>query len=201
MMATNDLEHVSFEVPVGQGLLIGNTLRQFAMRGAPTWQIAAYKVGTRQGSYGISGNVGFSCNDLFKGVLVCEDDGEVGAAKIVRFTLDGNRYKSEEGGSTKYIENLGNIGLQSMQVCLVYASGTRTMEQNHEVAKRIFTVDDGGFIAVSSRHTKAITFKFEVKPVSAIKESLFIEATAGVISDARDAAIIALRDLVPTDSN
>lgn len=200
-MTASDLERVSYEVPINQGLLIGNTLRQFAMRGAPTWQIAAYKVGSRQGSYGISGNVGFSCNDLFNGVLICEDDGEVGAAKTVRFTLDGDRYKAEEGGTTKYIENLGNIGLPSMQVCLVYASGARTVEQNREVAKRIFTTDDGGFVAVSSRHTKTLTFRFEVKPLSTMKETLIITATSGVISDARDAAIIALRDLVSTDGN
>lgn len=190
-----DLETVSFEVPVNTGYLIGNTLRQFAMRGAPTWQIAAYKLGSRDGSYGISGNVGFSSNDLFKGVLVCDDDGEVGAAKSVRFVLDGNRYKSEDGGSVKYIENLGNIGLPSMQVCLVYASGTRTTEQNYEVAKRILATDDGGFVAVSSRHTATITFSYEVTPLSTAKETLSIKATSGVISDARDAAIMALRDL------
>ena len=199
-MSMNDLEQVSYEVPIHQGYLIGNTLHQFAMRGAPTWQIAAYKLGARQGSYGISGNIGFSCNDLFKGILICDDDGEVGAAKAVRFTLDGDRYKSEEGGKTKYIENLGNIGLQSMQVCLVYASGTRTLAQNHEVAKRIFTTDDGGFFAVSSRHTKTITFQFEVKPLSAVKETLIITATSGVISDAHEAAKIALRDLAPRGS-
>lgn len=194
-MSAKELETRQFEVPIDTGYLIGNTLRQFAMRGAPTWQVAAYKVGSREGSFGIAGNVGFSCNDLFRGILLCEDDGVVGDSKNVRFTLDGDRYRADGEKGPMYIEQLGNLGLHSMQVCLVYASGTRTVEQNYETAKRIFGKDDSGFFAVSSRHVNAVAFRYEVIPKSLSKETLSITATSSVISDALESAQMILRNM------
>ncbi len=194
-MSEKGLEELRYEVPKDMGYLIGNTLRQFAMRGSPTWQVAAYKVGSREGSFGISGNVGFSCNDLFNGVLLCTDDGTVGEAKSVRFTLDGDRYAAQGQSGPMYIEKLGNIGLSSLQACLVYATGTHTAAENFETAKRIFGKDDAGFIAVPSRHTKAIIFRYEVIPKSMTLDTLSITATSGVISGALESAQMILRDM------
>ena len=196
-MSTKDLEQTRFLVPVDTGHLIGNTLRQFAMRGTHTWQVAAYKLGAREGSFGFSSDLSFSCIDLFKGTLVCTDVGTAGAEKSCKFELSGDRYVANGTSGPMYIENLGNLGIASMQVCLVCASGSRTAEQNYESAKRIFGKEDEDFYAVPSRHTAAITYRYVVTPRDFSTEELSITATAGVVSAAREAAMMVLRDLQP----
>ena len=196
-MSARDVERVKFTVPVDTGHLIGNTLRQFAMRGAHTWQVAAYKVGAKEGSFGFSGGASFSCLDLFDGTLVCSDAGTPGSERLCRFELSGDRYVANGTSGPMYIENLGKLGVMSMQVCLVYASGSRTAEQNYEVAKRIFGKDDEDFYSVPSRHTAAITFRYEVTPRDFNTEELCITATTGAVSTAPDSARMVLRDLQP----
>lgn len=197
-MSTKDLELVTFVVSSDMGHLIGNTLRQFAMRGTHSWQVAAYKVGAREGSFGFSSGLSFSCLDLLQGKLICSDVGTAGAEKSCKFELSGNHYVGEGTSGPMFIENLGNLGIASMQVCLICASGSRTAEQNYEVAKRVFGSDDENFYAVPSRHTAAVTFRYEVVPRDFKTEELRISATPGVVSASLDAAKMVLRDLTPT---
>lgn len=196
-MSAKDLEHISFNVPVDMGHLVGNTLRQFAIRGTHTWQVAAYRVGARAGSYGFSSGLSFSCIDLFEGVLVCSDVGVPGEEKSCKFELSGDHYVAQGTSGPMYIENLGKLGLNSLEVCLICASGTRTAEQNYEVAKRIFGADSSEFYAVPSKHTATVVFRYEVVPRDFNTEELSIYATHGVVSTALDSARIVLRDLVP----
>ena len=196
-MPIKDIERTKFVVPVDMGYLIGNTLRQFAMRGTHTWQVAAYKVGARAGSYGFSSGLSFSCLDLLKGNLVCSDIGNAGESKVCKFELSGDKYVGQGVSGPMYIENLGKLGIQSMQVCLVCASGTRTAEQNQNVAERIFGTGDCDFYAVPSKHTATVIFRYEVVPRDFNTEELCINATPGVVSTALDAARIVLRDLQP----
>ncbi len=190
-MPVTDTERITMRVPLNMGHLIGNTLRQYAMRGSHTWQIAAYNVGPRAGSYGFANELSFSCLDLLKGVLICNDKPEPGKEKKCVFQLKGNEYVC---GDMKIV-NLGNLGITSMNVCLVCASGTRTAEQNFEVAKRLCPAEQSDFVAVPSRHTRAIKFRYEVTPYDLTTEILDIEATAGVVNFARSAAIQSLQEL------
>lgn len=194
-MSNKNVENSSFVVPIGMGHLIGNTLRQFAMRGTHSWQIAAFRVGPRVGTYGFSNNHSFSCLDLIDGKLVSNEDCVIGAEKSYHFEFQNGHYVAEGSNGTVYIENLGNLGVQSMQVCLVCANGTRTAEQNSEVAVRFFGSDSEDFYAVPSRHTPTITFKFEVIPRDFNTEQLSISATAGAVSSALDSLQIVLRNL------
>lgn len=196
-MSAKDLERTKFVVSVDMGHLIGNTLRQFAMRGTHTWQVAAYRVGARAGSYGFSSGLSFSCLDLLKGTLVCSDIGTAGEGRSCKFELSGDHYVAAGESGPMYIENLGKLGIQTMQVCLVCASGTRTAEQNQEIAKRIFGSDNSDFYAVPSKHTAAVIFRYEVVPRDFSTEELCITATPGVVSTALNAARIVLRDLQP----
>lgn len=194
-MLAKDLEHSSYVVPLGMGHLLGNTLRQFAMRGTHSWQVAAYKVGTREGSYGFSGGLCFSCLDLLEGSLVCSDVGVAGGEKSCKFELSDGRFVANGTEGPMYIENLGNLGINSMQVCLVCASGSRTAEQNYEVAKRVFGPDDSDYYAVPSRHTAAVAFSYKVVPRDFKTEELSIDATPGVVQTALESARRALGDL------
>lgn len=199
-MSVKDLERTNFVVCAGMGHLIGNTIRQFAMRGTHSWQVAAYKVGTREGSFGFSGGLSFSCLDLLRGVLVCSDEGSAGAEKVCKFELSGDRYVAQGTSGEMYIENLGNLGLQSIQVCLVCASGSRTAEQNYEVAKRLFGASSNDFYAVPSKHTPTVTFRYDVMPRDLKTEELCIDATPGVVTASLNSASMVLRNLLPATS-
>ncbi len=197
-MSGRELECVRFLVPLDMGHLVGNTLRQFAMRGTHSWQVAAYKVGARAGSYGFSGGLSFSCLDLLRGTLVCSDAGTAGAETSCKFELSGDHYVANGPNGKMSIENLGNLGISSMQVCLVCASGSRTAEQNYEVAKRVFGPNDNDFYAVPSRHTSTVTFRYEVVPRDFKTEELCINATPGSVEQALKAAQVVLSALTPT---
>ncbi len=198
-MSAKALEHITYVVPLDMGHLIGNTLRQFAMRGTHTWQVGAYKIVPREGSYGFSGGLSFSYADLMKGVLVCTDVDMAGAEKSCKFELSGDRYVASGDSGPMYIEKLGNLGIASFYACLVCASGTRTLAQNYEAAKRVFGSDDNSICAVPTRHTPAISFSYEVVPRDFKTEVLSIRATPGVVQSALESAQGFLRDLHPVE--
>lgn len=190
-MATPMTERVEIQVPVNMGPLVGNTLRQFAMRGSNTWQAAAYKLGSKEGTFGVGGGYSFSYLEFYKGKLVCPDGNANTAEKLCKFSLQGSDYVC----GNMVIKNLGKLQAPSLDVCLVYASGSRTAEQNYAVVKRLCPQDVDDYVAVPSRHTPVIKFRFEVAPFDQKVETLVIEATPGAVRMARESAVKALSGL------
>lgn len=187
------VERFEMQVPINAGPLIGNTLRQFALRGSASWQVAAYKLSKKEGTFGLGGGYNFSYLELLKGKLICPPESSLpsGNSTIVRFDLVGENYV--HNGMT--IVNLGKLGAPSLDVCLVYASGSRTAKQNYSVVKNISSGDVSDFVAVPSKHTSVVRFRFEVKPLTMDREILVIEASEGCVGLARDFAVTALKEL------
>lgn len=190
-MSRTQLERVEIQVPVNNGHLIGNTLRQFAMRGVNTWQPAAYKLASREGSFGLSGGYPFSYLELVSGYLVSPSVGATVSEDLRKFELKGEDYVCGD----MILKNLSKLGAPSIDVCLVYAGGSRTAEQNQTVVKRLCAKDAKDFVAVPSKHTPTITFKYEVQPYDQSTETLVVEATPGCIKMARDSAVESLTGL------
>lgn len=185
------LEKVEFRVPVDTGHLIGNTLRQFAIRGTNTWQPAAYRLGSKEGSFGFSGGFPFSSHELLRGTLVCANVKSSVLEKLCKFEKSGEEYVCED----MRLLNLGNLGVPSIDVCLVHASGARSAQQNYTVVQRVCPQDVEDFVVVPSKHTPTIAFKYEVKPYDQDEETLVIYATAGCVPMAREAAVKSLTGL------
>lgn len=190
-MSNTQLERVEFKVPINNGHLIGNTLRQFAMRGTNTWQPAAYRLTSKEGSFGLSGGYPFSSNELLRGRLISSDVKSSVPEKLCKFSKSGDDYVCED----MRLQNLGKLGAPSIDVCLVYASGARSAAENYSVAKRLCQQDVQDFVVVPSKHTPTVVFKYEVFPYDQNSESLVISATPGCISLARDAAVKSLAGL------
>lgn len=187
-MADNRTEMIQFSVPKGTGYLVGNTLRQFAMRGSCTWQPAAYRLVNRDGTFGLKGDYNFSCLTFLKGVIEAPDGTPKVNEQLCKFVKNGDIYICGD----MVLKNLGNISAPSLDVCCVYASGSRTEEENYEVVKSLCAGDVDNFITVPSKHTRTIKFKFDVTPVDQYNETLSIEATAGSIANAKESAIKSL---------
>ena len=190
-MPDNDLERVELNVPINTGSLIGNTLRQFAMRGTSTWQVAAYKVGAKEGSFGLGGGFDFSYLELLPGKVVSENVDTATTEKLCKFELKDGKYYCGD----ICIVNLSKLNIPSFQACLVYASGARSAEQNYAVVKRLCPADVNDYVAVPSRHTTAIEFRYTVNPLSQSEEVLVIDATKGTVKVARDSAVKSLSGL------
>lgn len=190
-MSDVQLERTEIQVPIDNGHLIGNTLRQFAMRGVNSWQVAAYRISGKDGSFGLSGGYSFSYLELLRGKLVSHNVNTTVTEKLCKFELSGSDYTCDGD----VIKNLGKLGVPSMDVCLVYASGSRSAEQNYAVAKRLCPQDVDEFVIVPSRHTPTIKFRYEVLPYDQSHETLVIEATPGVVSLAKDSAVKSLGGL------
>ena len=190
-MADTQLERVEFRVPIDSGHLIGNTLRQFAMRGVSTWQAAAYMLASKDGTFGLGEGYPFSYTVFLNGRLISKDVDTTVTEKLCTFELSGDDYVCGD----MVIKNLGKLGAPRLDVCLVYAKGSRSQAQNYDVAKRLCPRDVDSFVAVPSKHTRAIKFGYDVVPFDRGSETLIIEATAGVIAMARDSAVKSLSGL------
>ena len=190
-MSDTQLERVELRVPINNGHLIGNTLRQFAMRGTNTWQPAAYRLTSKEGSFGFSGGYPFSTNELLRGRLVSSDVKSSVPEKLCKFSRSGDVYVCDN----MELLNLGKLGAPSLDVCLVYASGARSAAENYVVAKRLCQQDVEDFVVVPSKHTPTVIFRYEVMPYDQNSESLVISATPGCVSLAREAAVKSLSGL------
>lgn len=190
-MPDEKIERVELQVPLNTGFLIGNTLRQFAMRGSNTWQPAAYKISGKDGTFGLSGGYSFSVLVFSQGrMLFCNDDtGET--EKQCQFVKDGENYVCDN----MVITGLGSLQVPAMSVCLVYAGGSRTKEQNYAVAKRLCGAEVNDYVTVPSRHTPTVKFRYEVRPRDNKNEVLCIEATPGVLAPACNSAVALLTGL------
>lgn len=190
-MPSTSLERTEFHVPIHMGSLIGNTLRQFAMRGTQTWQVAAYKLGGKEGSFGLGGGCDFSYLELLSGRLISKNEDATVTEKVCKFDLVNGIYQHGD----MQILDLGKLNVPSMEACLIYASGSRTVEQNYAVVKRLCPEDADSFVTVSSRHAVAITFRFEVIPYTQQEEILLVDATPGTAVMAKNVAVKSLSGL------
>lgn len=172
------LEVTEYRVPIDSGHLIGNTLRQFAMRGTYTWQPAAYRIAGKEGTFGLKGGYPFSILKFLEGYMVPNKVKLPGTEQLKEFVKDGSDYVCDG----MVIKGLEGIGAPSIEVCLVYANGSRTKEQNRVVAERLCQYNVKDYVAVPSRHNPTIRFNYEIQPYDLTKETLIIRATQGVVS-------------------
>lgn len=190
-MSDTSLEKVEFKVALDTGHLIGNTLRQFAMRGTNTWQPVAYRLASKEGTFGLGGGYPFSSLELLHGSLVSPNVKSTVLEKLCKFERKGDEYVCED----MHLLNLGKLGAPSIDVCLVYASGARSAQQNYAVVQRLCPQDVKDFTAVPSKHTPAVVFRYEVEPYDQNNETLIIQATPGCVQLAREAAVKSLSGL------
>lgn len=185
------IESVQFSVPVDQGHLIGNTLRQFAMRGTRTWQPAGYRVVGKEGSFGLGGGNPFSYLEFLKGHIISSTDAGIITEKRCQFMPSSDGFVCDG----MILKGLDGLGFPSIDVCLVYDSGARTVAQNYNVVRNLCQQEAKDFTVVPSKHTPAIKFKFRVEPYDRNSETLIIEATPGTVEMALESAVTSLRSL------
>lgn len=187
----SSLETVELRVPAGKGYLIGNTLRQFAMRGCKSWQPAGYRIACKEGSFGFAGGYPFNSMAFFSGKLISPNEPTTVTEKLCKFELVNGEYVCDN----MIITGLSMLGVPSMDVCLVYAAGSRTQQQNLAVVKSLCPKDMKDFAIVPSKHTGTIKFSYSVSPCDTVNEILTIDATEGSVQLARDSAVQSLQGL------
>lgn len=187
----SQLERIERKVPKGSGYLVGNLLRQYAVRGTYTWQPAAYKLAGREGSFGLSGGYAFSYLVFVDGYIVSPAETTTVYEKMCKFVRQGENYVCDN----MVLQNLSKLNAPSVDVCLVYDEGARTESQNYEVVRRLCPNDMDGFVVVPSRHTPTVKFGYKIEPYDLHSETLVIEATKGCVELAYNSAIKSLQEL------
>lgn len=190
-MKHGDVDERSFEVRVGDGYLIGDFLKKFAIKGPPSWQIAGYQLDSQDTGFGIGNGAMGSSLELLRGKLVPTRYHEPGEPKFIRFTWDGKNFVSDGYELRGLNKSVG----ETLKVCLVYASGVRKCDRNFEVCKLAAGGIDTGIVAVPSTHTSTCQFRFDVNPINDKKEKLTIWADASVLNDAYQNAVMSLSGL------
>lgn len=185
------VDTVSVRVPCGEGHLIGDILRKYATRSVGTWQIAGYKVDSQSENFGFSNGVMVSYLELLKGALLCTSVQSPGDPVLCRFVWNGECFAYKDFELHNLPKNVGD----SLTVCLVYARGYRSAEQNYETIKSVAGDTAEGFFAVPSAHSVVNTFRYSVKPQDDSYEWLQIEADQGVASNALQSAVKSLQGL------
>lgn len=190
-MGREQLENISLRVPVGEGYMVGDILRKYALRSVGTWQIVGYKLDSQATNFGMSNGSMVSYLNLLKGQLVCSDDIAPGPPVVKDFTWNGNRFVS--GGFE--IHGLSKAVGTKLTVCIAYGRGHRSADQNREVIKSAVGGNADGYFIVPSSHTSVTTFKYKVNPLDDRSEWLVIEADDGVIHQAINAVVRTLSSL------
>ena len=188
-MGQNRIDDVRVQVSVGEGHLLGDLLRKFAIRGTPTWQIAGYRLDTTAQNFGFSNGPLVSYLDLLRGRLVCSAERKETEPFISKFTWDGERFVNGDFAIEGLDKNVGD----SLVACLVYGTGTRTAEQNYSSCCVAAGGSGEGFFAVPSTHSLATTFKYKVEPIDDRFEWLAISTEPGVAREAYEKAVDSLR--------
>lgn len=180
-MPNAQIETIEFKVPTGKGYLIGNTLRQYAMRGSRTWQPAGYRIASKEGSFGFSRGYPFNYLDFLQGRLVSPKEESTITEKLCKFEYCDGNYVC--GDMT--IVGLEKLRIPTIDVCLVYSSGFRTQVDNYHVVESVCGGDVKDFAVVPSRHTDTIKFSYTTAPYDMCTEILTIQATPGAVETAR----------------
>ena len=168
-----------FNVPVNMGHILGNALRQVAIRGTVTWRVAGYCVPNRDMSYGISGDLHFSVMEFLKGTLEYNEKPTTDANKIIHMTKHGDEYVCE--GFT--LKNLGHLGVPSLSVFIVADSGRRTQQDNFDLLKSVVTTGYDSFVCIPTCHSETSQLSYTVEPKSVKEETLTIKSEESTLSD------------------
>lgn len=185
---------ISFEVPKGEGYIIGDLLHKYAVRGSPSWQVAAYYTGERPENMGLGENACGSVLDFLGNVLVCEDDapkGKDGSTMCVDFKWEGTCYRS--GPFT--LEGLAKQQ-DTLTALLVFSFGQRTSKQNFGLIEGYAHGDEvRAWYAVPTRHVSTGAFRYRVETRAEGDEWLTITADSAAIQSAYESALSSLESI------
>lgn len=187
------MKQQEFRVPVNLGHVLGNALRQVAIRGVFTWRIASYKIAPKDKSFGISGDNHFSFLEFTKGILVSKDKPMGKGSMKLMFEKQGDVYVNGDF----VIQGLGHLNAPSMEVCLVSDSGIRSAEENRKITMELASLDCNDFVCVPSRHSSIVHFSFDVTPFSEDEETLSIRFSDDCLYDAMKQLESLLASVVP----
>lgn len=190
-MEQSTLEHVKLRVPCQEGYILGDLLRKFAIRGAPSWQIIGYVINSVAPSFGVSEGVLVSHLNLLQGVLEVKGDVPAGLPQLREFTWNGTSYACTDFEIKGLIHGFGD----TITVALAHCTGTRSAKQNYEYFLSTFGNVADGIYAVPSRHVNVTKFKYDVTPIDDESEWLSISADDGVIRSAYSRAVKSLSRL------
>lgn len=189
-MGLNAIESVSYRVPLGEGYIIGDTLRKFATRSVHSWQVIGYRVGTSSPNFGFSNGTSVSYLELIRGQLLCNGTAEADHPREVQLIWDGSCYSNSEFRLINVPHAIG----ESIVVLVDYASGYRSAEQNFDVVRNTVS-DPDSYFAVPSAHSAVGTFKYNVTSEDLKTEWLEIQADKGVLASAIQSAVASLSRL------
>ena len=190
-MGQPSTEQLTFCVESGEGSIIGDTLRKYATRSIATWQIAGFFIDTQSTNFGFSSGPMVSYLELLKGRLVCNTVPSKNEPFICNFTWNGSCFSSGDFEIHGLNRGVGD----TLVVCLVYARGNRTAEQNLRSIASATGGSTDGYFAVPSSHSVVSTFRYKVEPLDDNRETLSIEADHGVVGSATKELIRALSSL------
>lgn len=185
-MEREGLDRVDIPVPIGEGYLIGDILRKYALRSVGSWQVVGYKLDTTSVNFGMSNGAMSSYLRLLQGKLVCvgaqpEDNGP----RIVSFKWNGNCFACE-GFELHGLDR--SVGTQ-LTACISYGKGHHTADKNREIVLQVTNCNSDGYFIVPSSHSPVTTFRYQVSPVDDKQELLRVEADSGAVRRAQAAAV------------
>lgn len=190
-MGQRKVEKISVHVPYGEGYLIGDILRKYAIRGVGSWQAIAYRIDSQSPNFGMSNGVMVSYLDLIKGKLHCVGGHSSNTSTephLCQFNWNGKCYASGEFELHGISKAMG----ESLTVCLNFSQGNHSADQNREVLKKATQGKTDGYHVVPSSHSPVGIFRFKVTPIDEKEEWLEIEADEGAAHNALQSVVKSL---------
>lgn len=185
---------ISFKVPAGEGYIVGDLLHKYAVRGCPSWQVAAYYTGNRPENMGIGEASKGSVLDFVGNVLTCDEpetSAKDGDTKRIEFHWDGGEYTS----GPYHLKGLPKQQ-ETLTALLVYSYGQRTSKQNFALVEEHANSDTlTSWYAVPTRHVSTGTFRYRVEVHAEGDEWLVITADSDTVQQAYNAAVQTLLGL------
>ena len=174
-----------------EGYFLGDLLHKYAVKGSPTWQVAAFETGARPQNMSLPSFTFGSVLDLIDSRLVGDSISDAQGStrpKIVQFRWNGERY----AWNNCHLEGLNHILGDQFNAVVVYAFGQRTAEQNYESAASILRPNEmKQWTVVTSRHSVASRFRYTVEK-RIDYDILRIDASRQSVESATAAALSAL---------
>lgn len=190
-MGREQLEKISMRVPTGEGYIVGDILRKYALRSVGTWQVVGYKLDTQAVNFGMSNGSMVSYLNLLRGTLVCSHEHPPGDPVICNFVWNGQCFAYGDYELQGLDPSVG----KKLTVCLAYGQGHSSADKNREVVRSVTEGSADGYFIVPSSHSPVTTFRYCVIPSDDKSEWLEIEADDGAVRRAIDAAVKTLSGL------
>lgn len=190
-MGREQLETISMRVPTGEGYIVGDILRKYALCSAGSWQIVGYKLDSQAVNFGMSNGAMVSYLNLLRGTLLCSSERSPGDAVICDFTWNGSCFTCGDYELHGLDPSVG----KRLTACLAYGRGHSSADKNREIVRSVTGGNADGYFIVPSSHSPVTTFKYSVTPQDDKSEWLEIEADGGAVHRAIDAAVKTLSGL------